>query len=261
MDEPRTHYQLSFTVRQGLLLFVGLLGALAVAYFFGLLTGLSGRRTEAVPSAAEVASVPPSPSPAEAIAAAAPSPGPEPPAGEALEVPRPVRGVSPPAGARRPGVSASQTTLPAPIPTRVPLATPSPGLELFDDEGGPEPTTPPASGAGSRHPRVEKTPRGEKTPGAERTPRVEKSSSSRPASSSFWVQALSASSEKEARALRQRLESHGYTVTVVPGADSSGKKVFRVRAGPYGTREEADRAAARLKAREKVKPWVVPPGK
>ena len=41
--EPRTHYQVSFTARQALSLFVGLLVALALAYFFGLMTGLSGQ--------------------------------------------------------------------------------------------------------------------------------------------------------------------------------------------------------------------------
>ena len=42
MEEPRTHYQVSFTARQALSLFLGLLAALALAYFFGLMTGLSG---------------------------------------------------------------------------------------------------------------------------------------------------------------------------------------------------------------------------
>ncbi|HXM77100.1 MAG TPA: hypothetical protein VN971_10005, partial [Thermoanaerobaculia bacterium] len=51
MDEPRTHYQLSFTARQALLLFVGLLGALAVAYVFGLMTGLAGRDGTVAPEA------------------------------------------------------------------------------------------------------------------------------------------------------------------------------------------------------------------
>lgn len=245
MDEPRTHYQLSFTVRQGLLLFVALLGALGVAYLFGLLTGLSGRTADATGGA------PPSGTPGVegAVVPASPTPVPEAtPAGEALELPRPVRGVSPPGGARRaaPASSASSTSLAAAPPTAVPsppLPTPSPGLQLFEDEGGPEPTPAPAPPSASRRPRGEK-------PAVARAP-----------ASSFWVQALSASSEKEARALRQRLESHGYPVAVVPGTGPSGKRVFRVRAGPYGSREEAERAAAKLKAREKVQPWVVPPGK
>ena len=43
MDEPRTHYQISLTARQAIGLFVGLLAALVVAYYFGVRTGLAGR--------------------------------------------------------------------------------------------------------------------------------------------------------------------------------------------------------------------------
>ena len=57
MDQPKTHYQLSFTVRQALALFVGLLLALSVAYFLGVMTGLPGREPDgakaSIPPAAE----------------------------------------------------------------------------------------------------------------------------------------------------------------------------------------------------------------
>lgn len=43
MDEPRTHYQISLTARQAVGLFVGLLLSMGLAFFFGLMTGLSGR--------------------------------------------------------------------------------------------------------------------------------------------------------------------------------------------------------------------------
>ena len=45
MTVPRTHYQISLTARQAVGLFVGLLLALGAAYFFGVMTGLSGRTT------------------------------------------------------------------------------------------------------------------------------------------------------------------------------------------------------------------------
>jgi cell division septation protein DedD len=51
VEGPRTHYQVSFTAKQALSLFIGLLAALAVAYFFGLMTGLSGNEA---PQAAAV---------------------------------------------------------------------------------------------------------------------------------------------------------------------------------------------------------------
>ena len=47
MDEPRTHYQISLTARQAVGLFVGLLLSLGVAFFFGLMAGLSGRERAA----------------------------------------------------------------------------------------------------------------------------------------------------------------------------------------------------------------------
>ena len=48
MSDPRTHYQVSFTAKQAMSLFVGLLFALGLAYFFGLMTGLSGRDEDAL---------------------------------------------------------------------------------------------------------------------------------------------------------------------------------------------------------------------
>ena len=62
MDEPRTHYQISLTARQAVGLFVGLLLSLGLAFFFGLMTGLSGR---------EKASAGPVRTPAQAVPAAA----------------------------------------------------------------------------------------------------------------------------------------------------------------------------------------------
>jgi DedD protein len=228
VDEPRTHYQLSFTARQALLLFVGLLGALAVAYVFGLMTGLAGRDGTVAPEASR-------PSTGGALS----------PTAEALELPRAVRGVLPFRGAARAAtagriVAAVVTPLPA-----SPIApTPSPGLHLFED---PPETGAPAAAAGS----AARKPAGK---AAEKpAPRVA-------ASGAFWVQALSAGSEKEARGRLDRLSAHGFSGTVSSASGPSGR-IYRVRIGPYGSREEAEKAAARLRLKEKLKPWVVPPGK
>ena len=231
MDEPRTHYQLSFTSRQALLLFVGLLVALGIAYTLGVLTGLAGREAAAArepssdPSARAAAAVTPEPTGAPA---AAPSPD--------LEVPKPVRGVSPrpipggTASTKSPGSVTRISEAPAAAAGAGAAApSPSPGLQLFEDEGGPPPTKPTARPATKpTHP-----------PSPAAAP---------PSSSAFWVQALSASSSKEAKARRDRLAAHGYSASVVPGEGPNGSHVYRVRVGPYKTREEADRAAAKLKA-------------
>ncbi len=230
MDEPRTHYQLSFTARQALLLFVGLLGALAVAYVFGLLTGLAGRepavRAPAVASAETAAATPTS---------------------DTLEIPRAVRGIAPARGTARTPSPHPVTSSSTPAATAIAAAapTPSPGLHLFED--APEAARDSArarEGTGKTTREAGKAPAG--------NPAVR--------AASFWVQAISASSEKEARTTRDRLAARGYPCTVAPGPGPRGK-VYRVRVGPYATREEADRASERLKTRENLSPWVVPPGK
>ena len=42
-DTPRMHYQITFTARQAVGGFLGLLLSLALAYYLGLVSGLSGR--------------------------------------------------------------------------------------------------------------------------------------------------------------------------------------------------------------------------
>jgi cell division septation protein DedD len=224
VEEHRTHYQLSFTAKQALLLFVLLIGALGVAYFLGLMTGLSGRAAGP-----------------EQIAAVGATPT---PTAEPLEFPRAVRGVSPGKGGVPHPSPPAVTPSPAP-PSSTSLAAPgltaTPGLQLFDD-GPPaaRPTSAPAPAA----------------PHA-KAPAVRPAQPSAPA---FWVQALSANSEKEAHAKRDRLTAHGFPSTVVPGPGPHGR-VYRVRVGPFPNREEAQKAASKLKAREKLEPWIVPPGK
>lgn len=113
MDERRTHYQASFTSRQAVALFVGLIALLALSYFFGLMTGLSGRAGREPEAAA---------------------PAPEP------EFPVPERGVSP------------QGAAPArsPRPTAEPTAAATPVLQLFEDRSSSEPTRAPAAPAAQR---------------------------------------------------------------------------------------------------------------
>jgi DedD protein len=221
VDEPRTHYQLSFTARQALLLFVGLLGALAVAYVFGLMTGLAGRDGTGAPGASRT-------SPGGALS----------PTAEALELPRAVRGVSPFRGAPRAATAGRiAAAVSTPLPASPVAPTPSPGLHLFEDAPA---TAAAASPAGN----------------AARKPAGKAAA----ASGAFWVQALSVGSEKEARGRLDRLSAHGFAGTVSSAAGRSGK-IYRVRIGPFGSREEAEKVAVRLKSKEKLKPWVVPPGK
>lgn len=199
--EPRTHYQVSFTPRQALSLFVVLLLALGLAYFFGLRTGLAGRDPE-IPVADASTAGPPG----TAEDATPPDAG----GSEHLVFPAPVTGV--------PGPGAAVPTAPAVI-------------QPFEDggEGAPAPA-----------------------PVAVATPRP-------PASGGFRVQVVSVSSRADADALARRLSGEGFRAAVEPGRSASGA-VYRVRVGPFATREEAAQTASRLAAAGRRDTWIVPPG-
>jgi len=212
LPEPRTHYQVSFTSRQAVLLFAVLLASLAGAYFLGIATGISGR-PQGEPAAAT-----PAPSPA---AAAAPE--------------RPARVFSPSA---LPAAAASRPetrpTVPAVASAREP--TSGDGIQFFEDR--PE----------------------EPTPAAAAPAPAKRGSAAGPAQSGFWVQVLSTTSESEAKSRRARLAARGYRTSVSPVHGARGPMLYRVRVGPYASREEASKAAEDLVRREKVSTWIVPPG-
>lgn len=210
MPEPRTHYQVSFTSRQAVLLFVVVLASLTGAFFLGVVTGLAGRQP------AESAVVSPTPPiPAEAVATEKASGVPAPSRPPATTPPaEPDRTAPPVAAAREPGKPE--------------------GLQFFEDRAA-EPT-PPA-----------RTPSG-------RAPAPAK------AAGSFWVQVLSSTSEREAKARRTLLSGHGYRSIVEPTHNPKGPVLYRVRVGPYASREAAVKAAGDLERREKAKTWIVKPG-
>ncbi|HKD10627.1 MAG TPA: SPOR domain-containing protein [Thermoanaerobaculia bacterium] len=113
MPEPPTHYQLSFTVRQAMVLFIGLLLALGAAYFLGLLTGMAGR--EQARPATEAAAATPSPTEPARIAALAPSPT-----------------------AIRPPSSSPIPPFPKPVLGKEPTGKPT--IQFFEDGSESEPT-------------------------------------------------------------------------------------------------------------------------
>lgn len=196
--EPRTHYQVSFTPRQALSVFLGLLFALALAYFFGLRTGLAGREPGLVVDASAVTGPGGTAEDANAPATAG---------GEHLVFPAPVTGVAPKGSV---------------VPTAPAVIRP------FED------------GSPARAPIVVATPRP-------------------PPSGGFRVQVVSVSSRADADAEARRLSRRGFSARVEPGRSASGA-VYRVRVGPYATREEAAGAASRLASAGRRETWIVPPG-
>jgi cell division septation protein DedD len=215
--EPRTHYQVSFTSRQAVLLFVLVLVSLAGAYFLGLLTGLAGR-----PPAENVAAAEPAPvSTATAVAAAARVP-------------------ETPDTAAAPSSAAPRRTLPGEAPTRAPaLAAREPGtagdLQFFEDQKEDSSETTPA-------------------------PPGKKAAVAAPMGPGWWVQVLATSSEREAKSRRTALQARGYHAAVETMRGVKGPTQYRVRVGPYASREEAGRAKDVLARQEKANPWIVPPG-
>ena len=208
MDAPRTHYQVSFTAKQALSLFVGLLAALGLAYFFGLMTGLSGNEGQ------------------EAVA----TPGPAPPAEQV---------------ASAVGTTRERVDFPPPV-TAVPgaaAAAPSPStVHVFED----------GEGEGMRPARPTPRPAPANAAASEPVPKA-------PSAGGFRVQVISVSSRAEAEEEAKRLSRRGFSARVEPGTGPRGT-IYRVRVGPFATREEATRASERLGAEGRRDTWIVPPG-
>jgi cell division septation protein DedD len=201
VSEPRTHYQVSFTSRQAVLLFVVVLVSLAGAYFLGLLTGLAGRQ------------------PADSVAATAPA---------AALTPVPDRATPAPS---RPLAAEAPTAAPAPA-AREPGTTG--GLQFFEDHAEESPKTTSATPA-------------------------KKAAAPAGAAGSYWVQVLATTSEREARSYRMKLSARGYRAAVGAARGPKGLQ-YRVRIGPYPSREDAVRAQESLVRKEKARTWIVSPG-
>ena len=231
MGEPTTHYQISLTARQAVGAFAGLLVALGLAFFFGLMAGYAGRDR-----------------PETGREATSSDPGRSVPA--ASEVPPPIEtGVVPKEGTK---AEIAAATTPTPAEPTAP-ATLHPFEDAAeDDEAGP----PPASGSRTT---IAGAP-GEAARSRATNPAAPPHNAGA-AGDHVWIQAASLSSRDEANALGARLSRHGFHAVVVSGSGPRGK-VYRVRVGPYRNEEEASHAVTKLSRQEKIRePWIVPEGK
>ncbi len=236
VEEPRTHYQISLTARQAVGLFAGLLLALGGAFFFGLMTGLSGRGTAPAPAAQ---------SPAEGAETA--DGGRTAAATVAEAVPPVETGVPAPTSSSpsRTELSSNAVT-PGPGPEPTAPAT----VQTFEDGVAEDAGAPAAATGAKAAPPATKA----KAPGPAVRPPA-------PASGKIWVQAASLQSHDEANALSARLSKHGFHAVIVAASGPKGK-VYRVRVGPYRTDDEAARTVSKLAKAEKIRdPWIVPEGK
>jgi DedD protein len=164
----------------------------------------------------------------------------------------------PPEGSAAAGVASNavEALPPTPAPAtetnaRESIAFPVP-VTAAPSAGGPVPAAPRAvhvfeDGEGATAPTTSAPARGATTPHREAP------------SGGFRVQVLSVSSRPDAEAEAAKLSRQGLPARVEPGAGPRGT-VYRVRVGPYATREEAEGASRRLSSQGRRDTWIVRPG-
>jgi DedD protein len=126
---------------------------------------------------------------------------------------------------------------------------------------GPGPKPPPPEAA--KPPTIATTPSATKTASAKPAARPAKSSRPRVsapirslASGKLAIQVGAFSERAGADRLAAQLRGKGFPVLIVAG-DVSGAPRYRVRVGPLGSREEAEKTAIQLKRDEKLPTWIV----
>ncbi|MEE8508154.1 MAG: SPOR domain-containing protein [Myxococcota bacterium] len=77
-----------------------------------------------------------------------------------------------------------------------------------------------------------------------------------PLGADYAVQVGAFAESGAAERLAVSLREKGFAAYVTPGTDAPDTR-WRVRVGPLGSREEAERAAARLKKAERLPTWVL----
>jgi len=68
----------------------------------------------------------------------------------------------------------------------------------------------------------------------------------------FLLQAGAMKTRESADALRKRLDRRGYKATVIHGTNRKRGEVYRVRVGPFGSRDEAVKAMKSIRAEMKI---------
>lgn len=77
-----------------------------------------------------------------------------------------------------------------------------------------------------------------------------------PAPGHVAIQVGAFGESEAAEALAQRLREVGYSVYVTPGA-TAGQARWRVRVGPFASREQAEELAGKLKREQRLPTWVL----
>jgi cell division septation protein DedD len=91
-----------------------------------------------------------------------------------------------------------------------------------------------------------------KTPAPTRTARAPEPAIPR---GSAVIQVFSSADQDQAERIRDRLVKGGYKAYLSP-VETGGRTMYRVRIGPYGSRSDADTAAANVRKNYKLDTWV-----
>lgn len=231
-DSRHSYYEIALTNRQALVAFAVLLGAVLIAFFAGVWVARSEPDAPALVEGAPapLGSAPLRPEPQLARVA------------EAADTSTTL--VEDVSGKRPAAPSTSAATEPATAAEGEPV--------IAEPEAG----EPGASLARAAEPEpIQAASQPAATPPAEPSP-------PRPVISEpttgFIIQVMATADLAKAEGLVRRLEAAGYSAYPSP-TGSGATRTYRVRIGPYTTREKADQDAARVDRQFKVESWVTIP--
>lgn len=241
--EP-SYYEIALTNRQVVVAFVILLICLVSAFFSGLWIG---RESTARAQGQMARNAPPENA--------------EPEEGQSLEEFRFFEDDQKPAGAGSQGAPGTQTA------SADPVATPKPDTTLVEDfgsadadedateatDGGSEPVAPPAP---TPRPAATVTPTPRPTPAP--TParaRATTPAEPRLAAGQVVIQVFSTADQAQAESVQGRLTKGGHKAYLSP-VQVGGRTMYRVRIGPFDSRDKAQTVAEQVRKGYKLDTWV-----
>ncbi|HSM14722.1 MAG TPA: SPOR domain-containing protein [Thermoanaerobaculia bacterium] len=246
MREP-SYYEIALTNRQVVIAFVVVLATLLGAFLSGVWIGRDSGVRRAVAT--------PQPAPAEPA---------EPPAEQLTFFSQKA-----PAAKTRPAAAPAATedaeteTMRRTLEAEMAASRETPEAAPAQVAAAPAPDEPPATPGSRRRQRPAAEPAAEPAPAAPAPaptpkPAAKPAPAASPApaeSAGTWVQVYSSTNGERAREIAAQLRRAGFPV-VVAELPIGGDTNWRVRVGPYDTREKAEQAATRLRREQSLDTWV-----